>query len=816
MTGGMIMGGCGPDPLMMNLKALGIFRVVAEQADPDARAFWKDDRFVLITELDRDGLIDFFTGRSKAKYRPVPAISPWNGGGGFMDLDESPIDKIEQSDNPRVASYAKAIREARRVLREIVPEYTLVASEYAPEHRSLCMRKDSCVSQTEKRDVRQAIKEVNDKAKIVKDSVSDAKADIVKQLRSRLDEDAVRWLDATILAMSDKLQFGAVLGTGANDGNFDMADNFAQCVCTHVLGDGGGRNASLLAGSLFGDSAELSGMANAFYSPGMYMDGTGSSEPGFKKRSLTNPWDYLLAIEGTLLFAGSISRRSNSRRAAFPFNADPTKSGYGTAADEASRGEIWIPLWSAPAPYAEIRYVFREGRSQIGTRNCSTGSDFARGVASLGAERGLSGFQRFGIVERKGLAYMSSSFGRIVPDASKIEEINLFTDIDEWLSRIKGARNALPRHILSLLRGIDGSMIRFCAMRHASRLQDVLVDVAKLEHAVSRSSLAKDVKPLWGLSPDWAPGCDDGSAEYRIAVAVASISDKRGEYPIRHNLEAIAKDRSKTAWRKDSPRAVWSGVDTVQRMGDVLERRCIDAQIAKPSTPPSTGVETPADNPKNQKSIKVQLPQLESKIKAPVADVLAFLEGYALDYEKIGDLLPGLAMINYSKIGGGGQPPRNFLRYTNDRALWAIPPHVPESYVCMKCNYPPARVVDLALVGGSEAATRKGGSGGTPMPAGSDGTAANTMSFEPSMLGLVKSGRISEASSMAKRRLHVSGISVATHDAGVDAAGGPCTMVPSRVADRLAAALLIPVCAQDLGCLIRRISTPEDTGTGWK
>ena len=34
--------GCTPEPLMAYLKALGVFRLVAEQADPDARAFWRN------------------------------------------------------------------------------------------------------------------------------------------------------------------------------------------------------------------------------------------------------------------------------------------------------------------------------------------------------------------------------------------------------------------------------------------------------------------------------------------------------------------------------------------------------------------------------------------------------------------------------------------------------------------------------------------------------------------------------------------------------------------------------------------------------
>ncbi len=38
------LGGCAPTPLANYLKALGILRVVAEQADAEARGWW--DRLV--------------------------------------------------------------------------------------------------------------------------------------------------------------------------------------------------------------------------------------------------------------------------------------------------------------------------------------------------------------------------------------------------------------------------------------------------------------------------------------------------------------------------------------------------------------------------------------------------------------------------------------------------------------------------------------------------------------------------------------------------------------------------------------------------
>ncbi|MDZ7810555.1 MAG: hypothetical protein U5L11_11035 [Arhodomonas sp.] len=39
--------GCGPIPLAGYLKALGVLRLVAEQADPDARGYWEDEQFIV-------------------------------------------------------------------------------------------------------------------------------------------------------------------------------------------------------------------------------------------------------------------------------------------------------------------------------------------------------------------------------------------------------------------------------------------------------------------------------------------------------------------------------------------------------------------------------------------------------------------------------------------------------------------------------------------------------------------------------------------------------------------------------------------------
>ncbi len=54
------LAGCRPEPLAYYLKALGILRLVSEQADPEARGWWADDEFRLRTKLSREELEKFF------------------------------------------------------------------------------------------------------------------------------------------------------------------------------------------------------------------------------------------------------------------------------------------------------------------------------------------------------------------------------------------------------------------------------------------------------------------------------------------------------------------------------------------------------------------------------------------------------------------------------------------------------------------------------------------------------------------------------------------------------------------------------------
>lgn len=96
------LDGCPPTPLASYLKALGVLRLVAEQKDPQARGFWRGERFHLKTRLDPAGLRRFFL----EDYAPTPIIAPWNGGSGFYPKDaKEGINAIAASRSDRFAVY---------------------------------------------------------------------------------------------------------------------------------------------------------------------------------------------------------------------------------------------------------------------------------------------------------------------------------------------------------------------------------------------------------------------------------------------------------------------------------------------------------------------------------------------------------------------------------------------------------------------------------------------------------------------------------------------------------------------------------------
>ena len=698
---------------MAYLKALGIFRLVSEQKDPSARAWWRNDSFYLSSDLDRDGLVAFFLH----EYKPTPIVSPWNGGGGFFATSSSKskeaVGAISAVESDRLEVYRQTIETIQRLL--------------------------------------------SDAGIKAKPSKAD-KALILAKCRSRLSDLAVAWLDAVYTLSTEDPKFMPLLGTGANDGNMDFTCNFMTNLVPALTGVDVGkspskrvcpdaRRAGWLDISVFaeGDGQLVKGSVGQFNPGGI---GGPNATVGFDGSSLLNPWDFVLMMEGTVLFAGAAARRlsaQSSSRAVFPFTVASSMSVSGAFEyGESSRAEFWAPLWDQSAILPELEQLMCEGRAQLGRRQVSNGTDFARAVVGLGTERGVDQFQRYGFLERYGRTYLATPLGRFQvrhdqEDQKIARRANVLFDLNVWMDSLRrnvSGRNA-PAGLGVALSQIEGAIFEFCRQGRKEDLQNVLIAVGKAERWLSTSGLRKDndkgrgIRPLNRLSWDWIRFTNDRTPAFELARAMASIHhlQKDGKTkvgPIRENMDPVDTERRTTTWKEDSTSFVWTAGDPLANMLAVLERRCLEGRMQDLGNAP-----------------------LASAYSARLIDIVEFLNG-DVDLQRIANLALPLSFIRYWPRGE-----QDSVRQVS------APVELPMAFAVMKMTLLP-KEFECQDFGEKRA---------IPM--------------EPRMLSILKAGRIEEAFGVAWRRLKASGLQPLSKEPGI-----PDGLDNGR---RLAVALLFPL-----------------------
>jgi CRISPR-associated protein Csx17 len=591
-------------PLAHYLKALGILRLVAEQADPTAAGCWQRDIFVLHSTLDRDALLDFFLHR----YQPTPILAPWNGGSGFYKKDNTEaIQAIEAGASARMQYYRQTIAAAR------------------------------C-----------AVAEANLKEK----PSSELKELLLLACRNGLPEPALLWLDAAFVLTADGAKYPPLLGTGGNDGRLEFTNDFMQRL-TEVMqpSDGAPEAASVtwLAQSVFGEPVPTprSKAPIGQFFPGAAGGVNGTS--GFDADSAVNPWDYILMLEGALLFAAASVKRLEAGQAgvlAYPFCVKQAGVGYASAAgaDEAgARAEMWLPLWERLATLPELTAVLGEGRAQVGRRAARNGVDFTRAVVTLGVDRGLSAFQRFGFQVRNGLAYFATPLERVV--VRRNARADLLSEADGWMARLRDKAGPTakqpPASVSRALHQLEGRVLELCKHNDAARLQAVLIALGQAERAVARSlrwtTETAFLRPLQGLSLRWLTEADTGSREFRLASALASLTGSFGEdwLALRCHLEPVVTPRrGQFAWAANATNDVqWSEAPLPDVLNAIFARRLIRAEKAGTGGLPET-----------------------ARCYASVADITPFIEGET-DDALLADLLWGLSLIDWSADTGSMPTP---------------------------------------------------------------------------------------------------------------------------------------------------------------
>jgi CRISPR-associated protein Csx17 len=385
--------------------------------------------------------------------------------------------------------------------------------------------------------------------------------------------------------------------------------------------------------------------------------------------------------------------------------------------------------------------------------------DFARAAVTLGVDRGIGAFQRYGFQVRNGLAYFATPLTRVV--VRRNARADLLSDIDQWHGRLrqKAGSQANPAAPASIAHGLDRlerAVLDLCRDGSADSLQAVIISLGRAEQALSRSLKwsSDNVRPLGGLRHEWLKDAETNSAEFRLAAALAGMRARpphaRDFLWLRQMLEPVKEDSLRGRWpdwdKTLGNDVVWHDGNLTDALNDMLTRRIIRFGKA--------GVEGWPD---------------WSPRFARLEDITAFIEGRT-DDNLLADLLWGLSLINWQdpQLQEIESSRPNRIRYDwktdDDHRL------VPSSfYALLKLCFQPKR-------------------NGLAIP------------LIPAIHNRARSGHGEEASELAVRRLRGSGYAPLVRELSV----------ASDTARRTAAALLFPISPRDLSLLEQiMINQPE-------
>ncbi len=533
--------GCRTRPLLSYLKALGVLRSVGAEADPHARLGWAPEGHArLVSVLDEDALVAFFLN----DFVPTPITSPWNGGSGYYPNDNVvAIDAIATSDAARLTSFRATINTARELV-ALLPEPAVPTK-------------------------------------------GDEKYAFLQKWRAMAPDSAVDWLDAATVLTESAVKMNPLLGTGGNDGRLDFSNNYMQhltvCLPSAVGNDAAAmveHSRDLVVQALLNQGDVPVGKAKVgMFDPALSgLPNSWSISADATNASLLNPWDFVLMLEGAVLFAGGVGRRLSGPTALFPFTV--TMGGVeragGTMADEDARGETWLPIWRQPATLGSIRRLLAEGRAQDGRVQAGSGRAMGRAIATLGVDRGIDSFQRMVFAKRFG-----RNFVAVPADVSRVRAsraIELQRAADRW---VRGARAVSGSAVIDSCRRLD-------LAAHAAVADEIgsferwLLTLTDLELTIARlvaGGLDTKMGPLQGL-PAGIVGEIGDSPEVRLALALSRVeaADREGfrVRAIRLVLEPLAGTHGRGV--------IWHGRSGTGSAGlrDPMGTLTHVAQIARP------------------------------------------------------------------------------------------------------------------------------------------------------------------------------------------------------------------------------------------
>ena len=626
----ILLRGCAPVPLAFYLKALGILRIVGRQIDSGAKGFWRKEGFLLCTKLDDSSLLDFFLN----EYRPTPILVPWSGNDFFT---------VSRSVRPDDFRAAFSNRPSASVVIEAVIATSSVRLELYRASLNATLRVMDTIGVLKKKDIEGSGATAKRK-----------KAGLLQSLRNILQDEVVPWIDAAAIIDEDGFSPNNLLGSGGgSDGNSNFSDNFMQSLWAVLtdfdyqrkkpLGAVGGANfdsRAALTESLFGTrsrSTQLQKLSPVLFDSTRV--GGPNSDNGFESGAASNPWDFILMIEGACLFAGALAKKlgtSNPSSARFPYLLAASPVGAGSLGSGESGGrELWLPLWGAPSSLNELTESFASGRMESQSRVAAYGTDAVQAIAQYGVDRGIEKFQRFGLFRGRigGDNYFTSADLGLFR-VSRNPSVDLLADIDGWLPsfRAKASSDKAPFSVTRALRRLESAILALCEQGGALAVQDVLIALGHCEQVLARSlkwTIKSFIRPVSLLSSQWIKDANDGSPEYRLAASLASLSGRYGKtvVPFRYQLAPVFQGRFRVKWAEQATVDVgWHEGDIIQAVNSVMARRLLLASKAGAHSWPDT-----------------------ARFYANLGDVAAFVEG-RINLTRFAELLWGFCPVDWPQV----------------------------------------------------------------------------------------------------------------------------------------------------------------------
>lgn len=313
-----------------------------------------------------------------------------------------------------------------------------------------------------------------------------------------------------------------------------------------------------------------------------------------------------------------------------------SRLGGESSPNEDVRGELWAPLWDAPATWPEVRRVISEGRLSWQGRQAASSIDAARAVACLGVDRGIHTFVRHQIAQRNGKSYLAGPVGRVqvrrIPGAADLGAL------DAW---VRHARSVGGESVGEAARHLDRAQTAVVDTGGtATAFTEVLVALTDLERAVGRSLSGRErcqpLPPWRGGKPlldaaTWVGLINDGTAEVRLATALASLSSADGPLPsMAAALRGLAGNTGRLSWSEDAngrePDAI-AAARSASPPSEVLRRRLFTADQVHPGD-----------------LHQLRLAAYRSGLWASLEDIVALTSG-RVDFARMMRLARGMAML---------------------------------------------------------------------------------------------------------------------------------------------------------------------------